>query len=113
MDDLETASGNFAESLNLTPIDHRERAGRLAGLGHTYHQKHRRINITAHFAMAVRHYQESLCHLPSPVTDRWRSGAFLYRLHAEAQNWTEAIEVASKTTSLVFPPYVPGTRKLG
>jgi hypothetical protein len=99
--DLDTAIQRFQEALDRTPADHPERARRLQSLGIGYHDKYQATGAMADLDTATQRFQEALDHSSSPANNRLISGKILLALHADAKNWPEAFQTASKTVSLV------------
>ncbi|KAF7502933.1 hypothetical protein GJ744_004809 [Endocarpon pusillum] len=101
MTDLGIAIQRYQEGLDTTPADHPERARRLLDLGIGYRDRYQRTGAVTDLEIAIQRYQEALDHSSSFINNRLRSGRLLLTLHAQAGNWPQAYQAASKTVSLV------------
>ncbi|KAJ3577748.1 hypothetical protein NPX13_g2817 [Xylaria arbuscula] len=101
MADLETAIQRVQESLDLTPDNHPDKAGRLQDLGIGYRDRYQRTGAMADLETAIEQFKKAMDHSSSPTLDRLRPSMRLLQLHAQVNNWSLAYSVASTAVSLI------------
>lgn len=101
MEDLERAVQLFKETVDQTPVNHPERAGRLPSLGIGYLHRYQRTGEKGDLETAIQQLQDSLDHSSAAPRIRLRYSGLLLTLYAINKQWSQAYQAAFTAVSLI------------